>query len=275
MHIFRKLIAIALFLLPSAAFGQDVDKFLNTVVIDPGHGGNDPGAVSKDRKSYEKNLVLSISKLIGEKITKAYGDSVKVYYTRTSDVFVPLQSRADFANRKHADLFISVHINANNKTAPSGHSVHVLGASSNPDRDLVAGNLDVCKRENSVILLEDGHEATYQGFDPTDDASAIFMTLMQSAFYEQSIYFASLTEDELGKGPISVRRGVEQNPFYVLWKTSMPSVLLELGFITNAADLAVLRSEQGRDKIAERVFQAFRKYKKSYDETMSLDTETN
>lgn len=253
------------------SYGQNPENLLNTVVIDPGHGGHDPGSLSKDRKTYEKTLALSISKLIGDKITKAYGNSVSVYYTRSSDVFVPLQERANIANRKRADLFISVHINGHDKPVPSGHTVHVLGASSDPSKDLVAGNLDVCKRENSVILLEDGHETTYQGFDPTDDASAIFMTLMQSAFYEQSIYFATLVENELVKGPIKVKRGVSQDPFYVLWKTSMPSVLLELGFITNSEDLAVLRSEQGRERIAECVFQAFRKYKKTYDETMIVN----
>lgn len=246
------------------------DYSLRTVVIDPGHGGKDAGAVSKDKKTYEKNLVLTISKLIGDKIKAEYGDAVQVFYTRSTDVFVPLGDRADFANKKHADLFISVHINSNNKTAPSGHSVHILGASSNPNRDLVAGNLDVVKRENSVILLEDDYNATYQGFDPSDEASYIFMTLMQSAHYEQSVFFASLAEDSLAKGPVKVRRGVSQDPFYVLWKTAMPSVLLELGFISNDADLAVLRSEQGRNQIAQRVFEAFKVYKKHYDESMNL-----
>lgn len=241
---------------------------LRTVVIDPGHGGKDAGAVSKDKKTYEKNLVLDISKLIGEKIKAEYGDEVKVLYTRSTDVFIPLAQRADFANKKHADLFISVHINSATSTRPSGHSVHILGASSNPNRDLVAGNLDVVKRENSVILLEDDYNTTYQGFDPSDEASYIFMTLMQSANYEQSIFFASECEKQLSKGPVTVKRGVEQNPFYVLWKTSMPSVLLELGFLSNDADLAVLRTSQGRDKLAQRIFEAFKTYKKNYDESM-------
>lgn len=248
------------------------DYSLRTVVLDPGHGGKDAGAVSKDKKTYEKNLVLDISKRIGAKIKAEYGDAVNVLYTRDKDVFIPLADRADFANRNHADLFISVHINAASNTKASGHSVHVMGASSNPNRDLMAGNLDVCKRENSVILLEDDYNATYQGFDPSDDASYIFMTLMQSAHYEQSIYFASLTEDQLtAKAPVKVKRGVEQNPFYVLWKTAMPSVLLELGFISNDADLAVLRTEAGREKLAQCVFDAFKTYKKYYDESLALN----
>jgi len=258
----------ALILSSYSLFGDG--HVLDCVVIDPGHGGKDPGAVSKDKKTREKDLVLKIATLIGNKIKEGYSDSVKVYYTRESDVFVPLQDRADFANGKKADLFISVHINASYKTAPSGHSAHVLGASSNPERDLVAGNLDVCKMENSVITLEDDYHTKYEGFNPDDDASYIFMTLMQGAYYEQSIYFAALVENSLSdnEGPIKVRRGVEQNPFYVLWKTAMPSVLLELGFISNASDLGSLRSEQGREDIAERVYTAFREYKSNYDESM-------
>lgn len=244
---------------------------LSVVVLDPGHGGRDSGAVSNDKKTYEKNIVLDIAKRIKTYITNEYGDSVKVLLTRTTDVFIPLQERADFANKNDANLFLSIHINANSRTTPSGHSAHILGASSDPGRDLNAGNFDVCKRENSVLMLEDDFSVKEQGFDPDDESSYIFMTLIQSAFYEQSIYFASIVEDELTKGPIKVRRGVEQNPFYVLWKTAMPSVLLELGFITNSEDLCLLRTESGRDKIAGRVFEAFRKYKKIYDESMSLD----
>lgn len=248
------------------------DNCLHRVVIDAGHGGKDPGGVSRDKKTYEKNIVLSIATLLGEKIKEEYKDEVQVLYTRSKDVFVPLQSRADFANRNHGELFISIHINANRRSEASGHSVHVLGASSKPNRDLVAGNLDVCKRENSVILLEDDYSTKYQGFDPEDEASYIFMTLMQSAFYEQSIFFASLIEKELtAKGPIKVRRGVEQDPFYVLWKTAMPAVLLELGFITNDSDLASLTTQTGRDKIATCIFNAFKTYKKNYDESMTVN----
>lgn len=262
------IVALACALLPQKIDAQDFS--LKTVVIDPGHGGKDSGAVSRDRKTYEKNLVLDISQRLGQKIKNGYGDAVTVYYTRSKDVFVPLADRADFANKKHADLFISVHINAASNTKASGHSVHILGASSNPNRDLVAGNLDVCKRENSVILMEDDYNTTYQGFDPSDEASYIFMTLMQGAFYEQSIYFASLCESQLAKGPVRVKRGVEQNPFYVLWKTSMPSVLLELGFISNEEDLAQLRNEASRDRLAQRIYDAFRTYKTNYDESMKI-----
>lgn len=265
-HIF--LTGLVAFFAAIGAQAQTDSPFLDRVVIDPGHGGMDSGGVSKDKKTYEKDLVLYIGKALRDLINQEYGDAVGVWMTRETDVFVPLQDRADFANSHHADLFISIHINANNRTAPSGHSVHILGASSDPNRDLVAGQLDVCKRENSVILLENDYNTKYQGFDPSDDASTIFMTLMQSAFYEQSIYFAALVENQLEKGPIRVRRGVEQNPFYVLWKTSMPAVLLELGFITNDEDLAHLRKKEDLDLLAKRVFDAFVQYKKNYDSSM-------
>lgn len=255
----------------SDALAQNHDHSLRTVVIDPGHGGHDPGGVSKDKKTYEKDIVLSISKLLGAKIKEAYGSQVKVIYTRTTDVFIPLAKRAEIANKNNADLFISVHINAVTSTTPNGHSVYVLGKSSK-GIDVVAKNLDVCKTENSVILLEDDYTTEYQGFDPNDEASYIFMTLMQSAFYEQSIEFARAAEKELSKGPIKrvYGTGVHQDSFLVLWRTSMPAVLLELGFITNPDDLAVLRSEKERGVIADRLLAAFKAYKKEYDNTMKV-----
>lgn len=272
MRSITQIVAFAVLLLSSLPLSASDDHFLHTVVLDPGHGGKDPGAVSRDRKTYEKNVVLSIAKKLGDKIKAGYKNEVKVFYTRETDVFIPLQQRANIANSKDADLFISIHINACKTPSVSGHSVHVLGASSNPKSDVLSGNLDVCKRENSVILLEDDYSTKYQGFDPSDEASYIFMTLMQSAFYEQSIYFASLAEKELARGPLKAERGVKQDPFYVLWKTSMPSVLLELGFITNEQDLALLRTENGREQIAERLYQAFRTYKKNYDDSMKLQS---
>lgn len=268
---FRTLIFVLLFSMPFVCTAQKKDHSLRTVVIDPGHGGHDPGGVSKDKKTFEKDVVLSISKMLGEKIKAAYGSEVKVIYTRTTDVFIPLSQRAQIANKNNADLFISVHINSVTSTDPSGHSVYVLGKSKK-GVDVVAKNLDVCKTENSVILLEDDYTTEYQGFDPSDEASYIFMTLMQSAFYEQSIEFASTVEKELTKGPIKkvYGSGVHQDAFLVLWKTSMPAVLLELGFISNKDDLAVLRSEKDKDLIAERIFAAFKTYKKNYDQTMKL-----
>ena len=242
---------------------------LSTVVIDPGHGGKDPGAVSSDKKTYEKTITLAISQAIADKIRAEYPD-VKVILTRTDDRYVTLDGRADIANRAEANLFISVHINANAKTSPNGYSVHVLGQSGNKNRDLYANNMDIVRRENAVILLEDDYSTKYGDFDPNDPESYIFMNLMQNANLEQSVRFAELVGKHLNGGPIKTDRGVSQDPFLVLWRTAMPAVLLELGFISNAGDLAVLKSATDRDKIAERVFQAFKEYKQIYDGTLEV-----
>jgi len=236
---------------------------LKTVVIDPGHGGKDPGAVSKDKKTYEKTIVLDISRKLADKIRAAY-PGVKVVLTRNSDEFVSLDGRAAIANGANADLFISIHINSASSSSPNGYSMHLLGQSSNKDRDLFAYNMDVCKKENSVISLEDD-VTKYEDFDPDDPESLIFAMLMQSAFLEQSLKFAQIAGGAMSSGPIQIDRGVWQNPFYVLWKTSMPAVLMELGFISNSTDLNVLRDDRKREEIASRLFNAFRNYKTSYD----------
>lgn len=243
---------------------------LNTVVIDPGHGGKDPGCVSKDGRTYEKNLTLSIAKLFGQKIKDAYPE-VKVYYTRTTDKYLTLNERADIANRNNADLFVSIHINSNPKTSPSGFSGHIFGRASGKDADLFSLNMDVCKRENSVIMLEDDYSTKYQGFDPNDPESFIFFNLLQSAYYEQSLLFAAEFDKAMAGGPIKTSRGVSQDPFYVLWKTTMPSVLVELGFISNPNDLKMLNSTAGREQIASRMFGAFKEFKRKYDGSLEYD----
>ncbi|MBQ0044289.1 MAG: N-acetylmuramoyl-L-alanine amidase [Bacteroidales bacterium] len=246
-----------------AAVKQDIK--LKTVVLDAGHGGTDPGAVSRDGKTKEKDLTLKISKLVGAKINAAYPD-VKVVYTRPEDKFVTLQDRADIANKSQANLFISIHINSFTNANPDGFSTHILGESSKKDQDLFAYNMNVCKRENSVILLEDDYTTKYQGFDPNDPESFIFFHLMQNAFYEQSLLFAADVQSELEKGKcFQNNRGIHQDPFFVLWKTTMPSVLIENGFISNPKDLSVLKSDEGLDKIAESIFKAFAKFKDRYD----------
>ena len=238
-------------------------------MIDPGHGGKDPGCVSKDNKTYEKTITLDIGKTLAEKIREAYPD-VKVVMTRETDVYVTLDERAAIANEADADLFISIHINANTSSAPSGYSVHVLGQSSNKNRDLFANNMDVCIRENSVIMLEDDYNTKYQGFDPANPESYIFMMLMQNAYLEQSLRFAEQVHSNLEGGPITKPRGMSQDPFYVLWKTSMPAVLLELGFMSNASDLEKLRDKSNRDELAGKIFEAFGSYKNVYDESINL-----
>lgn len=258
-----------LILLSSSAFAGSA-LGLRTVVIDAGHGGKDPGAVSSDGKSYEKTFALDIATRLAGKIRSAYPE-VNVKLTREDDRFVTLGGRADIANKAGADLFISIHINASTGSAANGYSVHVLGQSRRKDSDLYKANLDMVRRENSVILLDDDYEPGAAGFDPSDPESYIFMTLVQSAYLEQSIAFAQTVSEHLDASPFRTDRGVSQDPFYVLWKTSMPAVLIELGFMSNAGDLAVLKSSDKRDDIADCLFKAFASYKKDYDKSMSVN----
>lgn len=245
---------------------------LSVVVIDAGHGGKDAGCVSVDGKSLEKTFTLDIATRLSEKIKAAY-PAVKVVMTRGSDKYVTLNDRAQTANDAGGKLFISIHVNSTVKSSPNGFSVHILGQSSNKNRDLFAYNMDVCRRENSVIMLEDDYSTKYQGFDPSDPESYIFMLLMQNSHLEQSLRFAQIIESELKGGPFKADRGIWQDPFYVLWKTAMPSVLVELGFISNPSDLAVLRLKSSRDDVAERLFKAFSEYKAIYDGSLSSDDE--
>ena len=246
---------------------------LKTVVIDPGHGGHDAGCVSQDRKTYEKNLTLDISRRLAGKIREAFPD-VKVIMTRNEDKYVTLNGRADIANNAGADLFISIHINAQDKgTSANGYSIHCLGQSAKEGNDLFSKNLELCKRENSVILLEDDYQTKYQGFDPTDPQSYIFFSLMQNAHLGHSLLFAEDVAQAMKGGPIVRSRGVSQDPFWVLWRTAMPSVLVEVGFISNPSDLKVMNSAEGRDKIAANLLEAFSVFKKRYDGTTDLSTE--
>ena len=241
---------------------------LKTVVIDPGHGGKDPGCVSRDGKTYEKNITLDISKRFAQKISAAYPE-VNVIMTRTEDVYVTLAGRADVANKANADLFVSIHVNSIDKgTTANGYSIHCLGQSSRKGNDLFSKNLDLCKRENSVITLEDDYKSTYKGFDPTDAKSYIIFSLMQNAHLENSLRFAEDVAEAMKGGPIKTNRGVSQDPFLVLWRTTMPSVLIETGFMSNPDDLAALKSESDCDEIAKRLLQAFSAFKMRYDNSM-------
>ena len=247
-----------------SASARETGVALRTVVIDAGHGGNDPGAVSLDGKLTEKSVVLDVALTLGKMIKDAYPD-VKVIYTRDKDVFIPLNTRADIANKNHADLFISLHCNSvpKNKTAPSGCETYVMGMSKSDS------NMEVSKRENSVILLEDDYSTKYQGYDPDNPESAIFFNLMQNAYFEQSLKMAELCQKYLNKGPISTNRGIKQGALLVLWRTTMPSVLVEMGFITNKSDRATLASKEKRTQLAGRIFSAFKEFKEQYDGTVS------
>lgn len=238
---------------------------LRTVVIDPGHGGKDPGCVSRDKKTYEKDITLDVGLRLRDKINAAFPD-VTVVMTRDDDTFVELENRAVTANKANANLFISIHVNAVEKgTTANGYSIHCLGQSAKKGNDLFSKNLDLVKRENAVIMLEDNYETRYQGFDPEDPQSYIIFNLMQNAHLAGSLTFADDVAKAMGTSPIKHSRGVNQDPFWVLWRTAMPSVLVEVGFITNPDDLATLRTEKGRDGIAQNLLNAFSTFKERYD----------
>ena len=262
----RSGIFLSLFLLPAilcpatTGLAQPAGISLRTVVIDPGHGGRDPGCISPSGQSLEKTVNLAVALKLGKLIQDNYPD-VNVLYTRTTDVFVPLDARADFANKNHADLFISIHANAlRNNTTVSGSETFVMGLEHN------ASNMEVIKRENSVITYEEDYTSKYQGFDPNNPESYIIFNLLQYAHSEQSLEFARLVQEALGRSPITVNRGVKQGKLLVLWRSTMPSVLIELGFMTNLADRRVLISNDGQDKLAAALFKAFSQYKARYDQ---------
>lgn len=269
-RIIRVLAALLLAIpVPAWAQGKVQDGLaLKTVIIDPGHGGKDAGCVSRDKKTYEKNIVLDIGQRLAGKIRAAYPE-VTVKMTRDDDTFVELENRAVIANKAGGDLFISIHVNSVEKgTTANGYSIHCLGQSSRKGNDLFSKNLDLVKRENSVIMLEDNYQSTYQGFDPTDPQSSIIFSLVQNAHLGSSLTFADYVAKAMGSSPIRGSRGVSQDPFWVLWRTAMPAVLIEVGFITNPDDLATLRSEKGRDEIAANIFKAFSQFKAGYDGSM-------
>lgn len=264
-----------LFLSPAITLAQKKDLGLKTVVIDPGHGGKDPGAPGKTSANSEKNIVLKISKLLGQKIQAAYPD-VKVVYTRSTDVFLELKERVNVAKRNNADLFISMHCNSNTSSQPFGASVHILGPKSKNaknQKDYFAASMSVAQRENSVMLLEDNYKTTYQDFDPDSPESIISHSLMWNANYSNSLLFAAEVDNVMKKSPFRVSNytGIHQDIFYLLWATNMPSALLELGFISNPGDYSYLSSSEGQEKTAQRLFEAFKAYKTQYDASMTVD----
>ena len=265
----RAICVLALAMCAVLSYAQG-DMKLTAVHIDAGHGGHDPGAVSKDRKTYEKTLTLDISRRLASKIRERCPE-VKVTMSRDKDAFVSLGGRADMANNVNANLFISIHINSAKSTSANGYSVHCLGQSSQANRDLFEFNMDICRRENSVIYMEEDYSTRYGGFEPDNPESYIFMQLLQNAHLEQSLDFAQMVSESLENGPIRRNRGISQNPFYVLWRTAMPSVLIELGFISNSEDLAALRKPEKRDEIAECLYKAFVRYKEAYDRSVSTE----
>ncbi|PIE84509.1 MAG: hypothetical protein CSA07_02015 [Bacteroidia bacterium] len=228
---------------------------LRVVVIDPGHGGKDPG--THGRVAKEKDVVLSVGLKLGKLIEENF-PKVKVVYTRKTDVFIELNRRAEIANEAKADLFISIHANS----APS----HVRGAET-----FVMGlhttksNFEVAQRENAVITYESDYTRKYEGYDPHSPESFIIFSLIQNVFLNQSLEFASAVQRQFTDVLLRHDRGVKQAGFLVLYKSSMPSVLIELGFLTHRQEEKFLVSKEGQDKMARAIFTAFSDYKKVRD----------
>ena len=222
-----------------------------TVVLDPGHGGKDPGAVGKF--SQEKNLNLSLALEVGKLLGEQYPD-VNVVYTRSTDVFIPLQQRADIANKANADLFISIHTNSAESKVPSGVETFILGA------DKMEKNLDVAMRENAVMKLEADYKTTYQGFDPNSIDSYIMFELMQNSYMDQSLQFATQVQNHFVGRLNREDRGVRQAAFWVLLKTACPSILFEMGFISNPDEEKYMNKAASKTQMAQAIVDAFGAY---------------
>lgn len=256
-----------LFFFVSPAVTSAEEYGLRTVVIDPGHGGKDPGAPKFKVPMVEKQVVLDISLRLGRKIKEEFPD-VKVVYTRSTDVFVPLKRRCEIAAENEADFFISIHCNASNNRKMKGSSSHILSRKDTRDdsRDLFSENLELTKLENEAINYEDD-KSVYEDNTPV---SHIMKALQFGANYNYSIMFSKLVMEHLATSPFKKwGRGIHQNDFYLLKKMTCPAVLVETAFISNQEECQLLCSAKWREEIAERLFQAFKEFKKSYDESVS------
>jgi N-acetylmuramoyl-L-alanine amidase len=227
-----------------------------TVVLDAGHGGNDAGAVGAFSK--EKNINLKYTLELGDLIKKNHPD-VKVIYTRNKDVFVNLNERARIANRAKADLFISIHTNASKNKSANGMETFTLGVSRSKE------NMEVAMLENSVILLEDDYEKKYEGFDPNSTDSYIMFEFMKDQYMDRSISCADLIQQNMINASKRNNRGVRQAGFLVLRATTMPSILIELGFISNKEEEKFLNNSDNQTKICKAIYQAFADYKHNID----------
>ena len=244
---------LTLFFILTAVTSLSAKDF--TVVIDAGHGGKDPGAISGNKKIYEKNITLNVALMVGEAI-QANHPEVKVLYTRKTDKFVGLNDRAHMANKANADLFISIHTNAATNRTARGAETFTLGI----EEARTERNLEIAKRENGVIFLEDNHERTYANFNPNSPESYIIFEYMQSEYVKESIHIAQYVQENLTADAGRIDRGVRQAGFLVLNATSMPSILVELGYISNNEEAKYLASATGQKKMSRCISQAFDKY---------------
>jgi|YelNatPaOPRAMG01_1025707.scaffolds.fasta_scaffold04917_11 N-acetylmuramoyl-L-alanine amidase len=226
------------------------------VTIDAGHGGKDPGAIGSFAK--EKDINLAIALKLGHLIEQNCPD-VRVVYTRKTDVFIPLEERAMIANNAHSNLFICIHTNSSPNSATTGAETYTLGLAK------TEANMNVARRENSVILLENNYKEKYQGFNPNSVDSYIMFEYMQDKYLDRSIQFATDVQQKFISNAERADRGVRQAGFWVLHQTAMPAVLIEVGYISNPKEEAFLSSTEGQDKAAKSIFEAFLEFKKDHE----------
>lgn len=234
------------------------------VVLDAGHGGNDGGNSKKG--VFEKDVALKAVLSVGKKLETH--PNIQVIYTRKTDVFIPLNKRAQIANNAQADLFVSIHCNGFHKEQANGNETWVLGLTKSKD------NLDVVMKENSVILLEDDYEENYNGFDPNDPSSYATSVLTQEVYMEESIELAAMIQDNFASTVKRTNRGVKQNWFVVLLKSYMPSVLVEIGFLSNNNERSYLTSNRGHEEVTKSIYEGIMSYVKTRDVNISEINET-
>tara|TARA_B100000959_G_scaffold16426_1_gene16039 strand:+ start:1095 stop:2300 length:1206 start_codon:yes stop_codon:yes gene_type:complete len=242
------------------AFPQNANNGIKKIVIDPGHGGKDPGNLGTGRyKTTEKHIALDISLLFGKYVKETFPD-IHIIYTRTDNEQYPtLKERTELANKEKADLFISIHCDAFTSSSAYGAGVYVMGMSK------LKANMDIAMKENAVIYLEDDYKQNYQGFDPNTPESYIVFSLTQNTYLGQSLQIAEEVEMEFATMENMRSRGVKQAPFYVISRANMPSILIETGFLTNPKEEDYLNSNEGKIYLASAIFRAFRSYKESIE----------
>lgn len=250
------LLALTILVIGAAAHAQGRDpNRIRTIVLDAGHGGKDPGNLGTGRyKTTEKHVSLNVARLVGKYLNEAFPD-VKVIYTREDDRFIELMERTQIANRAKADVFISIHCNANDNKDPHGCETYVMGLHK------TEANMRVAQKENAAILMEDGHELKYDGYDPKDPESQIALSLRQNVHLDQGLLLSSLIQKQFKDRVGRHDRGVKQAGFLVISYTTMPAVLVELGFLTNATEEDFLQGDQGQDYMASAIYRAIKEYK--------------
>lgn len=261
---YRIILFVALLFLGTAVhdlcYAQKKEKKNFTLVIDPGHGGVDPGAIG--RRAKEKDINMNVSRTLAEMIKEKFPE-VKIIFTREKDVKIPLVRRATIANEAQADLFISIHSNASKSAKARGCETFTLGSGSNAEAKAAA------MYENEVILLEDNFEQTYKGFDPRSSESYIIFELIRSHDMEKSIAIAEAVQKGMVNRTQLPNRGVSSAGFLVLHKTVMSSILVELGFISNATEEKYIASKAGQRALAQGIFDGFSNYYKAYKKNLS------